>query len=220
VNPGTVRFGGVAVFLNIGLSVSALAFILISPSTMGLSFMVIAALAGYVLGLVTLWCLAGYLTSQDFDRANGVIFMIILLSILYLALSVLSVVLAGPPDISSGGQVKVKGTIWLVIVNALVSLILFGLGFKLGKRVMSFATEYERPRIWLWVGLCIMTAYALYFMYLFFIVSGIVLVSGPTVLAGLGLLLAGSLAGFAGYILMGIGLIQGADQMEYEAGFA
>lgn len=216
MSPATIRFGGMAVFLNIGFAIIIVALGFILPSLQIPLGLFLSAVT-YILWAFTLWCLAAYLTSQHFDRANGVILAMILFSVIYVILQVVTVIDIGLLNLTPKRILEVRIDSSVEVAKSLISVIMFFLGLRLGKRIMAFSAEYDRPRIWMFVGLCIILAYALYLMYIIFVVVGVLAGSAPTVIAAMVIVLLGVLVGFAAYLLMGVGLMRGADTFEYEA---
>lgn len=211
---GIIRFGGMAVFLKLALGTLTVVAMFVWPGSTGASLGMLAGVVGAILGAVTLWALACYMSALDYDEAHGVILLTILFTLVYVGLAIATVLGSGVPKVTASGQVTIKASAGIQIANGIVSLVLFVLGFKLGKRIMAFSAEYDRPRIWLFVGLSLMSAYTLYFTFLFFAFFGLILLSGPTLLAALGFFAVASLLWLAADILIGVGLVQGADRLD------
>jgi hypothetical protein len=204
MNASMVRLGGIAIFVMIVLSIVG-AFI-VAGSRVG---SVVLNLINAALLLFALWTTKGYFNSQNYNRADLPIIIIIVAYALSTIIGVITGTAGGFGALQGGGGMKALGVIGIIVLIillvALVAMLIFAL------RCLDFGKT--GGGLWKAIGILYLIAIILFILLIVLLIIGAAAGAVGVMAAGGILGLISALVGLAGLICHGIGLIMGAGKM-------
>lgn len=213
---GAIRFGGIAVFVSIGVGILGLILAYSGIPAAGVLFYVIA----YALGLFSFWCVRAYLTAAGYSGANAIITSIVILSLVSFVIGILAFALnyemmmgamRGRPMAARGPG---GGAMVLQIINFLIAIAIFVLAIIYAVKLNQFSRTPNGTGIWRAIGtMIIVIAIGVGVVFLVLLLGGL---AGSRAVAAIGgvLALLLILLVLATYIVQGVALIQGAGRLE------